>query len=148
MGMVKEVIAEKVEHGCDAKHRAEQLRSLRQRRADQQPGIGTSENGELFLRRSTPANEPVGAGEKVIESSLTFPAFASLVPRASKLRSATNVGQREQTPALEKEADEHAELRSHRDSESSITRHDDRMAALAEERTTAHEEERNVRAVL
>jgi hypothetical protein len=94
MHMVDDATAKALGYHTD--NRSEQMRPLGHRRANEQPRIGTAEDGEFVGFRSPGLNEPLGSGDEVIECHLAITAFRSLMPFGSELRTATDIWQGKQ----------------------------------------------------
>src|SRR5208283_2844991 len=115
-----------------------ELRTLGQRRADEQSGIRTSKDSEIVCRGSSRLDKPFRCREEIVVGGLAVAPLGGFVPLRSELRPSPDVGQGEQAPSFNQEGDEDAELRGHRYAISSIRSKDRRMAAACKDIATAH----------
>src|SRR5207245_6353621 len=80
----EEGIPPRVERRAEADGLANQVGSLRDRRAAQQAGIGAAADGDPVGARPALGEEPFGGGDEVIERVLAFIALSGSVPPLTK----------------------------------------------------------------
>ena len=148
MRAVEKMVAEHVQDRNHAYYRAKQIGPLGHCSTDEQSGIRSAKNRELFRRASSGRNEPFCRAQKVVVSSLPIPTLGRVVPIDTEFRSASDIRQRKQAPAFGEKSHKNAELRRHGDAVPAIGSHDGWVHAAVEYVSPAHEKHGNPRPVL
>ena len=130
-GALSEAVeAQHVEH-ADLRHGgAEQVRSLRQTRADQQPAVGAAEDRQVRHGGVVVRDQPVGRGDEVIEHHLLVGEDRLAVPDLPVLAAATDIGDCEHPAALHPGDHRRIEARQVGDAETAVTDEQQRIVAL------------------
>ena len=81
-----------VEQRHTAPHRTTQVGALRERRTDEQPAVGATEDGEAIAVGATGGDEPIRSGMEVVEDVLLRPATSGVMPLLTVLQPATQTG--------------------------------------------------------
>src|ERR1700694_344026 len=143
------VVALHVEQRVLDHHRVVQTRPLRERNADQQSAVASSDDPQVCRRRDPLAYQLLGyRGEVVVD---TLPVFleSGAMPLRTELSTTTDVRQNINSAALEpRRADGGAVCRRVGDLESAVGGEQRRIVSIVRQAFTVHDEEWNLRSVL
>ena len=83
------LVAQHVHHADGRQTCAEQFRTLRHDRADEQPAVAAAANSQPTRRRVAPVDQMLGGGDEVVEHVLLFQSHSGFVPLAAVFATAS-----------------------------------------------------------
>ena len=144
----KTIETQHVQHAHLGDRRPEQLRPLRQTRADEQSAVGAAVNRQPVHRSVVPGNEPLGGGDEVVEHGLLVRANALTVPDFPVLPATANIGDRKHATHFHPGDARGVKDRQARQPEAAIAIQQQRVVALQLEPLAEGEQQRDARAVV
>ena len=140
----------RAQHVVDADvrdHRPEEVGPLHERRAHEQAAVAAAFDGKASGARVARADQVLGAGDEVVEDVLLPGERARAVPVLAELRSPAQVGQREDSAAVQPHPQAGVEVRRLADPVAAVSREQRRVRAVEPRALAAHDAHGHARAV-